>query len=263
MCTVSWAATAEGYELFCNRDERRARKAAHAPKVSTSRGVRFLAPTDAEAGGTWIAANEHGLTLCLLNRYSEGELRAAGEFSSRGLLLPDLMSLRDPAEVMRAVVRGGLSHFRPFTLLALAPGSPPAAACWTGQRLLVSDDGDVSLTPLTSSSFNTVEVARARIKLFRRMAASSTNPPTEILTRFHQSHEPEPGPLSVCMHRPDASTVSFSRVKVNDGSVEFYYQPGPPCAGERGVRVSLPRSTGSLTRWREAARWNRSGDVVV
>jgi hypothetical protein len=263
MCTVSWAATAEGYELFCNRDERRTRQAAHAPTVRTSRGVRFLAPTDAEAGGTWIAANEYGLTLCLLNRYSEGESQAVGECKSRGLLLPDLMSLRDPAEVMRAVARGGPSQFHPFTLLALAPGATPAAACWTGHRLLVSDDGDVSLMPLTSSSFNTAEVVRARRELFQSMAAGPTNRPADMLTRFHHSHEPGPGPLSVCMHRPDASTVSFSRVKVNNGFVEFYYQPGPPCAGERGVRVFLSRSAGCLTGWREAARWNRAGEVVV
>jgi hypothetical protein len=263
MCTVSWAATAEGYELFCNRDERRTRKAAHAPTVRNSRGVRFLAPTDAEAGGTWVAANEYGLTLCLLNRHTEGESQAAGEFKSRGLLLPDLMSLRDPAEVMRAVARGGLSQFRPFTLLALAVGATPAAACWTGSRLLVCDEDGDSLLPLTSSSFNTAEVVRARRELFQSMAAGPTNRPAELLTRFHHSHDPEPGPLSVCMHRPDASTVSFSRVKVNAVSVEFYYQPGSPCAGARMVRVSLPRPTGRLTWWREAARWNRSGAVVT
>lgn len=263
MCTVSWAETPEGYELFCNRDERRTRKAAHAPTVRTSRGVRFLAPTDAEAGGTWIAANEYGLTLCLLNRYSEGESQAAGEFESRGLLLPDLTSLRDLAEVMRAVARGGLSRFRPFTLLALAPGATPAAACWTGHRLLVSDDCDVSLMPLTSSSFNNAEVVRARRELFQAMAAGPSNLPTETLTRFHHSHAPGPGPLSVCMHRPDASTVSFSRVKVSAVSVEFHYQPGPPCAGARMVRVSLPRSTGRSTWWREAARWDRLGEVVA
>lgn len=263
MCTVSWVATTEGYELFCNRDERHARLPAHAPKVNTSRGVRFIAPTDAEAGGTWIAANEYGLTLCLLNRYPEGEPRAAGEFRSRGLLLPDLMGLREPAEVMRAVAGGGLMRFRPFTLLALAPGAPPAAACWTGRRLLFCDDGDVPLMPLTSSSFNTAEAVRARWELFRRMAGGLTNPSAEMLTRFHHSHEPGPGPLSVCMHRPDASTVSFSRVKVNDGSVEFYYRPGPPCAGARGVRVSLPRASSQRTRRGEAARRSRPGGVVV
>ncbi|MBV9928193.1 MAG: NRDE family protein [Acidobacteria bacterium] len=259
MCTVSWAATAEGYELFCNRDERRTRAAAQSPTVRGSRGVRFLAPTDAEAGGTWIAANEFGLTLCLLNRYTGGESQAAGEFRSRGLLLPELASLRDTAEVMRAVECGSLSQFRPFTLLALAPGAPPAAACWTGRRLLVCEEDGDPLMPLTSSSFNSNEVVRERMKFFRGMTAGHPSPAAELLTRFHHSHEPEPGPSSVCMHRPDASTVSFSRVKVSPVSIEFYYQPGPPCAGARGLSVSLQRSAGRL----EASRWNRSGEAFI
>lgn len=261
MCTVSWAAAADGYELFCNRDERHTRKTAHAPTVRTSRGVRFVAPTDAEAGGTWIAANENGLTLCLLNRYAEHEARAAGEFKSRGLLLPELISLPDPAGVMRALARGGLSRFRPFTLLALAPCAPPAVACWTGRRLLVRD-GD-SPMPLTSSSFNSTEVVRERLKLFRRMADGATSRRAEMLTRFHQSHEPAPGPLSVCMHRADASTVSLSRVKVGVGSIEFFYQPGPPCAGARDVRVSLPRTNGRSDWRREGAHRNCPGGVLV
>jgi hypothetical protein len=262
MCTVSWSATAEGYELFCNRDERRTRKAAHAPRVNTSRGVRFLAPTDAEAGGTWMAANEYGLTLCLLNRYADTETETAREFKSRGLLLPDLINLRDSAGVMRAVARGGLSQFRPFTLLALAPGAPPDAACWTGRSLLVSE-GDVdSLMPLTSSSFKGAEVARVRRELFRSMTSGSQSPVAELLKRFHRSHEPGPGPLSVCMHRPEALTVSFSRVRVNSHSIEFYYQPGSPCARAQGVSVLLPHVSGRKAQRRESARWSRLGDVV-
>ncbi len=263
MCTVSWAATADGYELFCNRDERRTRAAAQAPTVRRSRGVRFVAPTDAEAGGTWIAANEYGLTLCLLNRYTDDGSPPAGELKSRGLLLPELISLRDAAEVMRAVECGSLSQFRPFTLLALAADAPPAAACWTGHRLLFADEEADSLMPLTSSSFDSTEVVRERMKLFRSMSAGHPGRAGELLSRFHHSHEPEPGPFSVCMHRPDASTVSFSRVKVSPVSIEFYYRPSPPCAGARGVRVSLQR-TARRSAWRlEASRWNRPVDVLI
>lgn len=259
MCTVSWATTAGGYELFCNRDERRTRPAAQAPTVRRSRGVRFVAPTDAEAGGTWIAANEYGLTLCLLNRYPEDGSPPSGELKSRGLLLPELISLRDTTEVMRAVECGRPSQFRPFTLLALAVDAPPAAACWTGRRLLVCEEDGDSLMPLTSSSFNSTEVVRERMKLFRGMAAGHPSPAAELLARFHHSHEPEPGPYSVCMHRPDASTVSFSRVKVSPVSIEFYYRPGPPCAGGRGVSISLPRPARRL----EMSRWNRSGEAFI
>jgi len=252
MCTVSWLAGPAGYELFCNRDERLARRAALAPSTKLSRGVRFLAPTDGEAGGAWIAVNEHGLTLCLLNRYDGVNAHVARGHRSRGLLLPDLMSCDDPAGVMRAVARAALSQFQPFTLLALAPGAEPAVAGWTGGRLLVSKEGCDSLMPLTSSSFAGGEVARARGELFRRTSGPAS-PTADLLLRFHQSHDPEPGPFSVCMHRADAATVSFSRVKVTPRAVEFFYRPGAPCAGAPASRTSLPRASLRGTLRREPA----------
>ena len=239
MCTVSWATCADGYELFCNRDERRTRGVARPPALGDSRGVRFIAPADADAGGTWVAVNEHGLTLCLLNRDAEEEAASPRVYKSRGLLLPPLMCSREPAEVVREVAREGLSEFRPFTLLAIAPGARPAVAAWTGGGLLISEG---AVTPLTSSSDKGSEVTRTRKELFRAMTGGTTHPTADLIRRFHASHLPAPGPLSVCMHRPDASTVSFSRVTVTDTLVEFYYQPGPPCAGARGVRAYLPRA---------------------
>ena len=262
MCTVSWLARADGYELFCNRDERPARKVALPPAFGVTRGVRFVAPTDGEAGGTWLGVNEHGLTLCLLNRYAGVETLAERDFKSRGLLLPDLLSSRDPVEVRTAVAHAGLRQFQPFTLLALAPGPSASVMSWTGHRLLVAEDDCDSLMPLTSSSFAGAEVTRARRELFRSMAAGSAEPAPEMHMRYHRSHSPGPGPLSVCMHRPEASTVSFSRVRVNTRSAEFFYQPGPPCAGAQGVRVSLPRPTGRSAWWRETARWKRAEEVL-
>ncbi|HRC86033.1 MAG TPA: NRDE family protein, partial [Thermoanaerobaculia bacterium] len=69
MCTVSWFWTAEGYQLFGNRDESRSRRQALPPRRAEQDGVAYLAPVDADAGGTWIAANELGVTLTLLNFY--------------------------------------------------------------------------------------------------------------------------------------------------------------------------------------------------
>ena len=241
MCTVSWVTRPDGYELFCNRDERRSRRAARAPALRTSRGVRFVAPTDAEAGGTWIAVNEHGLTLCLLNRYAGVVAPAGSAYRSRGLLLPDLIGHGDTAEVMRAIARTALSPFQPFTLLALAPGAEPSVAGWTGERLLISEEDCDSLMPLTSSSFASGEVARARRELFRDMAAAA-RPTADLLVRFQRSHHPEPGPYSVCMHRADASTVSSSRVTVTPHSVDLFYRPGPPCEGGPGTHVFMPRA---------------------
>ena len=67
MCTVSWVHQPGGYHLLSNRDEKRTRGTASAPALVERGGVRFIAPIDADFGGTWIAANEFGISLCLLN----------------------------------------------------------------------------------------------------------------------------------------------------------------------------------------------------
>ena len=90
MCTVSWFHEPGGYQLFCNRDEKLSRKKALEPRQWTREGVRFTAPIDAEAGGAWIALNEFGVSLCLLNG-GEGPGPHREARRSRGLLVLDLI----------------------------------------------------------------------------------------------------------------------------------------------------------------------------
>ncbi|PWT90672.1 MAG: hypothetical protein C5B56_05030, partial [Proteobacteria bacterium] len=67
MCTVSWVHQPDGYHLLCNRDEKRTRGVASGPRLQRCGGVNYLAPMDPDFGGTWIATNEFGISLCLLN----------------------------------------------------------------------------------------------------------------------------------------------------------------------------------------------------
>ncbi|MBC7931517.1 MAG: NRDE family protein [Rubrivivax sp.] len=251
---MSWLRTRAGYELFCNRDERLTRLPARPPALLEAEGVRFLAPVDGDFGGSWIGVNEAGLSLCVLNRHDDAaghgrELSGTEhEFESRGLLLTSLMHCRSVAEAMHRVESAHLSRFRPFTLFAIAPDRAPLAAHWTGRRLSFETGGD-SLMPLTSSSYEPADVAESRKKLFRQLTAASHVTTADVLLDFHRSHAPARGPVSVCMHRDDAATVSFSRVRVSEGLVEFSYRPGAPCSGARALKVSLPR-----TRQRERRR---------
>src|SRR5581483_2262018 len=98
MCTVSWLHTTEGYELFCNRDEQRARAAAWPPRVRERRGVRFIAPIDGASGGAWLGVNQFGLTLCLLNRYDVPPSEPRAEYLSRGWLLLELLDCQSAAQ---------------------------------------------------------------------------------------------------------------------------------------------------------------------
>ncbi|HEY0385093.1 MAG TPA: NRDE family protein [Pyrinomonadaceae bacterium] len=252
MCTVSWLRQDDGYQLFCNRDERRTRKAASEPTIHERAGVCFIAPVDGDHGGSWIGVNEYGLSLCLLNLYPQlpeanscrrpapQDRAAPQDFRSRGSLLIELLDCTSSAAVKDRLLAATLSRFQPFTLLLLTGTNEPAVLTrWDGRVLLFERAGDESL-PLTSSSFRTIEVVAARRAQFRRLMADVTALSPDRLYDFHRSHEPSASASSVCLHRDDAETVSFSWINVAAGQIEFLYYPQALCRSESSTRVMLP-----------------------
>lgn len=225
MCTVSWVAQPDGYELFSNRDEKRTRKPALPPAVRLQEGVRFAAPEDGDWGGTWIGVNEYGVTLCLLNGAAARQARM-----SRGWLVRSLIAAPSVNHVLDRALAARLEPYAPFTLVAIEPGRVASLLEWDGVRPVVIEPAEAFL-PLTSSSFDPDGVRLRRREQF---------PGAASLAAFHTSHGPRPDAYSVCMHRPDAETVSLSRIRVNHGCAEFLYQPGAPCAGLEPVAVRLP-----------------------
>jgi hypothetical protein len=217
MCTVSWVHTDAGYHLLCNRDEKRTRRAALPPRVERFDGMTGIAPRDGDLGGTWIAANEFGVSLCLLN----GTPRAAAQ--SRGHLLLSLIGVRSTVEAYERIESMELSPYAPFTVAVIEPEKPAAVVEWDGARRFRVEDSGL----LVSSSFDADGVKAARQREFSRLVAGQVTP--DSLYSFHESHGRHAGPYSPCMHRPDAETVSFSWVTVSRQSVSFFYAPGSPC----------------------------------
>jgi hypothetical protein len=232
MCTVTWEHTSEGYQLYCNRDETLTRKRALPPTLQIRDDVRFVAPVDGDFGGTWIAVNEFGLSICLLNGPGRrGTL-------SRGSLVTMLMSAASIEEVCERIALSDLAPYALFQLAVLAPGSPTAVIEWNGVRKRLRPDGE-SLLPLTSSSFDAETVRDVRLLEYRQ---------APNLRAFHSSHGMWPSAYSPCMHRSDAETVSFSCVTVTESAADFHYLPAAPCQrvpAERR-RLSLARRNAGL-----------------
>ena len=65
--------------------------------------------------------------------------------------------------------------------------------------------------------------------------------PQERLS-FHRSHRPVRGPWSVCMHRLDARTVSYSQLRASETELSFRYAQGAPCRAALGPALILDRS---------------------
>jgi hypothetical protein len=207
-----------GYELLFNRDELRTRPIALPPRRGERQGVRYLAPVDPLGGGTWIAANELGLCLFLLNRRPSREPRAPQ--ASRGLIPLELIDSAGVAEAGRRAGTLDLARYRPFTLGVIAPGESPRVFAWTGEALEAAD----AKPPLVSSSVGDDS-------LFAERRATYPTGPLSVrkLLAYQRSHGSGPSAASVCMHREDAQTVNFSRVQVNALRVRLGYSPGSPC----------------------------------
>jgi hypothetical protein len=238
MCTVSWFWTAEGYELFANRDESRQRPKALPPRRFEAEGGSYLAPVDTEAGGSWISVNEHGVAVTLLNFYQGASRPVASGWTSRGLLVAELAPSPRVEAVAERLSPPALARYRPFTLLALEPGRA-AGWRWDGARLL--DLGAPPPMPLVSSGVDVEGATRWRTETLAVLESEASEPRSALHRRFHASHRPEAGAYSVCMHRHDAETVSFSWIRVEPWNVRFDYTPGAPCTTPLTAALALPR----------------------
>ncbi len=239
MCTASWLLEEKGYQVFFNRDEQRGRAKALPPAQFTAHnGVRFIMPLDPVGRGSWIAVNEFGLTLCLLNYY-QGEL-PHGELISRGQLIKKFACYSCSETLLTELNALSLKHYAPFTLvifdsqLCRSQGKVKTLQ-WNGKARLYIEP----LPPLISSAVDADNVIASRQRLFTGLNAAEESVASRL--SFHHSHAPEKGHLSPCMHREEAHTVSFTHVKVAKESVTIHYQDGAPCLEKPYYKNELPK----------------------
>lgn len=238
MCTLSWHVAGPSYDVFFNRDERRTRSTATPPREFSAGSLQAIAPRDGDFNGTWIGVNQRGVTLALLNRYQDAEHFEPQEpVTSRGLLVLDLLDAESLQAVTQRVEAAAHNVFRPYTLIAFAPQSPPRMWEWNGDLLSSRELGEADL-PVTSSSFEFPSVSDYRRELFRKMA-DGHDFASESLLRYHRFHDSEHPAHSPAMARPDALSLSLTWVHVDERRVWMRYADGPPHETDLGETVEI------------------------
>lgn len=238
MCTVSWLHQPTGFLLLSNRDEKRTRKPALPPRIAIRDGVRYISPTDGDHRGSWIAVNEFGLAITLLNGNVQGKSKPD---RSRGLLVLDWVTARTSLAIAELFEAATLTCYAPFTVAVLHPGHKTQIHRWNGKKKTTLESPESNM-PLTSSSLDPAGAQVHRRMEFRRLLSQSGQVDEKLLRQFHTSHgAAEPSALTVCMHRDDAETVSFARIQVDTTAVRFFYSPSAPCKNASGVEIELPR----------------------
>lgn len=235
MCTVSWHLDARSelvspeLHIYFNRDEQRSRPAAVAPSIDTYHGQKLLYPTDPQAGGTWIAANESGCVVALLNDYSASTTSPSDNkpSTSRGLLVKQIAS-EHTISACQSTLMDWLAHFHipAFTLLRWDTQHQLHHWHWDGSTLTEHDD---TQPPLTSSSWQTKRVEAMRCEVFAQLRPDKAPAPERIAAHLAYQQHQFPGDLrsSVCMSRPETKTVSLTHVHLSATAVTMHYHPRP------------------------------------
>ncbi|WP_135819667.1 NRDE family protein [Halostella litorea] len=195
---------------------------------------RVVAPRDAEAGGTWIGYNEHGLLVAVTNRWTDADL--AGD-RSRGLLVRDALRHGSAESAARFVEREtDAREFDGFNLV-LADADAALLFEWDGTLRFSRLEPGVHVV-VNVGADGRFDVPEARPDAGRDQADNARGVRTALT--------PEPGETAegwldraadvlgdheygVCVHGDGFGTRSSSLILLGEDGARYRFADGPPC----------------------------------
>ena len=236
MCTLSFIPKHEGFLVGMNRDELLSRGSAEPPSVHEVRGMKALYPTDVE-GGTWIAASEIGNIFAILNRNGGGPRKKQ---RSRGELVTGIIGSSGFQEVESSLNRTDLTQYLPFRLIGIFHGKQAFEWTWSGKQLDLIEHGWQS-RHWFSSGISDEQATESRSRIFESAWGKPDAGQRDWLRRVHCSHGEMAGAFSICVHRDDAASLSYTEVLVNQSEIAMSYRPGSPCQNVPMTEIVVPR----------------------
>jgi hypothetical protein len=228
MCTLTFVPTADGYVVGMNRDEKLTRARAIPPMRLDLPRATALFPREG-SGGTWIGCNNHGNLLALLNWNDVTPPFGGAAVRSRGVLIPELIGGDDLADTQARFARLDLKEVAPFRLVgAFFKESLIMEWRWDGLRRQELNFA-WRKRHWFSSSVSDALAQRERGRACEKAERDSSLDLVSWVRNLHQSHDPVPGPFSICVHRKDAATVSYTEVRLSGEGSSMSYRSGSPC----------------------------------
>ncbi len=229
MCTLilAWRVFDDApVAVAANRDEFVDRPSS--PPAVRDGALRYVAPRDERAGGTWMGVNERGVFVGITNRRTDIE----GE-RSRGLLVLDALGEPSAADALSTVEREVEDRRYAGFNLVIADAKTAALLEWDGA--LSRTDFDPGVHVVVNAGFDGRDEKSARIRDAVRPEPDETADGwRERVMPVLRDHD-----LGACVHRDGFGTRSSSLVTVredgggSDGAgVEWWFADGPPCETE-------------------------------
>lgn len=228
MCTLSFVPTADGYLAGMNRDELLTRPAARPPERLQRAAISVIRPSE-PAGGTWIACSSRGNLLALLNRNHRQGTAVPKKAQTRGAVIPQLIWQADSSAVHSCFRKMRLKGMLPFRLVGIFRDEATVIAWhWDGIGA-ARTDLPWKRRHWFSSSLSDALAAKQRGAACEKTARYSDVESRDWLRSLHASHVPSAGGFSICVHRRDAATLSYTEVCCRGDRIAMDYFPGHPC----------------------------------
>ena len=219
-----------------NRDDRYSRPSAIAPAAYPSGRQQALYPVE-PGSGTWIAVNQAGIAFAILN----WSLAQGDKLHSRGEIIPRLAACTTLEAVAHELSTTNLAGTLPFRLIAISAQEEEIHEhLWDGSVLQVKQH-PWKLTHWFSSGRGDDLAERSRRPICDAADADPAAGSIEWLRSLHRSHGPERGAFSICVHRPEAGTLSYTEVHCDAHRISMAYSPGYPCESTKITTLDLPR----------------------
>ena len=240
MCTLSVIRPPRDgvLRIAFNRDELLARPNGLPPRIVRAGDGFAIMPLDAQAGGTWIAVNDRGLAMAVLNVNRAAAPPPAP--MSRGAIIPRLIHCASVSEASRAASVLPITMLAPFRLVLIDRDA--MATIVSDGSTATTHELDAPPVMFTSSALGDHLVERPRRELFHAMVRDAA---PETQDAFHDHRWPDRPHVSVSMRRPGAATISRTVIEIGAKSVCMRYADVAPDGGDV-TRVSLDLQPASL-----------------
>jgi hypothetical protein len=222
MCTVTYIPLkGKGYILTSSRDEKVSRPVASKPKITDHSTYKLLFPGDPKGGGSWIACDNSGRTVCLYNGAFKAHKPEYPYRHSRGLIVLDYFNHDNP-EVFRKTYN--FLNIEPFTLIILNKNRIEELK-WDGKKTYLIHHKYDEPKIWSSSTLYAPNVVKLRESWFEEWKTKSSSPDQNSIIDFHLTAGDGNKEHNVLMERKSFAlrTVSITSVKLSDRIIEMKY----------------------------------------
>ncbi len=220
MCTVTYLPLKNGFLITSNRDERLSRKPSNVPGVQVVNGISLLFPKDTEAGGTWIACDDSGRTVCLLNGAFEPHIHNPPYRKSRGLVVLDYFQNKSVKEFEQQY---DLTGIEPFTMV-IAEDKLLFELRWDETKKYLKQLDQAKPNIHSSATLYTKETMALREEWFNNWLQNHEHYRVEDILNFHLFAGDGDAGNNIRMSRFGiVETLSVTSIKLENNLVEMYY----------------------------------------